>query len=129
MADAKRIIAVIDDLMFQSRLVEQARSLGYETRVADTPAALQSALADGGGLVVVDLHVRGLDWRDAVVAAKAAGLPVLAFGRHTEAALLREARDAGCDRVVPRSTFVEELPVLLAELARPRATQGGATSS
>jgi CheY-like chemotaxis protein len=129
MADAKRIIAVIDDLMFQSRLVEQARALSYETRVADTPAALDAAFADGGGLVVVDLHARAIDWREAVAAAKAAGLPVLAFGRHTEVALLREAREAGCDRVVPRSTFVEELALLLVELARPRATQGGATSS
>jgi CheY-like chemotaxis protein len=116
-SDAKRIIAVVDDLMFQSRLVDQARALGYETRVADTPAALEAELAEGGGLVVVDLHARGVDWREAVARAKAAGLLVLAFGRHTEAALLREAREVGCDRVVPRSTFVEELASLLAELA------------
>jgi hypothetical protein len=31
--------------------------------------------------------------------------------------LLRAARAAGCDRVVPRSTFVEELPALLREMA------------
>jgi hypothetical protein len=58
-----------------------------------------------------------VDWRDAVSEAKAGSVPVLAFGRHTEAALLREAREAGCDRVVPRSTLVEELPALVRELA------------
>jgi hypothetical protein len=49
--------------------------------------------------------------------AKERGAPVLAFGRHTEAALLREARVAGCDRVVARSQLVEELPALLGEVA------------
>ena len=67
---------------------------------------------------MLDLHARALDWRAVTAAAKERSLAVLAFGRHTEAALLREARDAGCDRVVPRSQFVEEMPSLLAEPTR-----------
>lgn len=113
----RRILAVITDLMFQSRLEQQARGLGYEVSVVDTDAAVEAGLELAPGLVVVDLHAMGLDWRRAVELAKERGVPVLAFGRHTEAALLREARAAGCARVVPRSTFVEELPKLLEELA------------
>lgn len=111
------ILAVVSDLMFQSRLGQQAQALGYEVVVADSDAALERGLAAGPGLAVVDLHAMGLDWRRAVELAKERGVPVLAFGRHTEAALLREAREAGCEKVVPRSTFVEELPALLEELA------------
>lgn len=111
------ILAVVSDLMFQSRLREQALALGYEFLAADTPAELRAGLDRSPALAVIDLHVMGLDWRAAVDAAKAAGVPVLAFGRHTEAQLLRSARDAGCDRVVPRSQLVEELPALIAELA------------
>jgi hypothetical protein len=40
----------------------------------------------------------------------------MAFGRHTEPALLRAARDAGAAIVVPRSQLVEELPELLRRL-------------
>jgi hypothetical protein len=70
--------------------------------------------------VVIDLHAQRLDWREAVRLARERSLPLLAFGRHTEASLLREAREAGCDRVVPRSTFVEEMPALIQELASAR---------
>ena len=113
----KTIVVVITDLMLQSRLVEQARPAGWTVLVAETPEALDRALAAGPALTVVDLHASGVDWRRAVALSKERGVPVLATGRHTEAALLREAREAGCDRVVPRSTFVEELPQLLEKLA------------
>jgi hypothetical protein len=66
---------------------------------------------------VIDLHVAVLDWKQAVAAAQDRGVPVLAFGRHTEPQLLRVAREAGCRRVVPRSTFVEELPRLIEQVA------------
>ena len=111
------VLAVITDLMVQSRVAEQAKRRGWEVSFADTPGRLRDALAAHEGPVVVDLHAQGVDWREAVRLAKERSLPLLAFGRHTEASLLREACDAGCDRVVPRSTFVEEMPALIEELA------------
>ncbi|MEX1254800.1 MAG: hypothetical protein WEE64_10705 [Dehalococcoidia bacterium] len=114
------ILAVISDLMFQSRVSEQARVLGYEIAVLDTAATLDAAFDPPPILVVLDLHVTGVDWQRAAALAKERDVPVLAFGRHTEAELLRDARDAGCDRVVPRSVFVEELPQLIQELAGAR---------
>ena len=112
---APTIVAVITDLMFQLRLQEQARALGYQVVAAETLEAIAEALSDGAALVVVDLHA-GVDWQRAVALAKERAVPVLAFGRHTEAQLLRSAREAGCDRVGPRATFVEELPRLVEEL-------------
>jgi len=116
---ARTILAVVSDLMFQSRLREQARPLGYEITVAGSPQALRDGLDSSPALLVIDLHADGLDWRQAVEAARAYSVPVLAFGRHTEAQLLRSAREAGCAAVVPRSTFVEELPRLIEQLAAP----------
>jgi len=69
--------------------------------------------------VVVDLHDMTFDARRLVAAAAAAGRPALAFGRHTEAAALRSAREAGASIVVPRSQLVEELPALLERLLAP----------
>jgi hypothetical protein len=40
---------------------------------------------------------------------------VVAYGPHVDAALLRAARDAGCDPVLPRSKFVEQLSQALTE--------------
>ena len=117
---ADTILAVITDLMFQSRVGEQARALGYDVASADSTDAASQAIASGPSLIVLDLHAEDVDWRATVALAKERGVPVLAFGRHTEPQLLRSARKAGCDRVVPRSTFVEELPQLILELAGAR---------
>ncbi|MEX2159129.1 MAG: hypothetical protein WEB04_06960 [Dehalococcoidia bacterium] len=115
------IVVVCSDLMLQSRVREQAQRLGYETVAADTPDALGSALERDAALLALDLHVDGIDWRAAASAAQELGVPVLAFGRHTDAALLREGRDAGVDRVVVRSTLVEELPALIEALTAAQA--------
>ena len=116
----RTIVAIVTDLMFQSRLREQIPALGYEVAVADAADSVDEAVADGPALVILDLHVTDIDWQHVVTAAKDRGVPILAFGRHTEAQLLRAARQAGCDSVVPRSTLVQELPALVKELAGAR---------
>ena len=112
------ILAVIPDLMFQSRVREQAQALGFEVATADTMDEAIQALERLPGLLVLDLHAMGIDTAALAADAKARAVPVLAFGRHTETGVLRAAREAGCDAVVVRSTFVEELPQLLRQLAR-----------
>ena len=115
----RHILLLVPDLLFQSRLREQANALGYDTALADTPSSVETALETNPKLVVIDLHADGIDWRSAVASANDRDTPVLAFGRHTEAALLNAAREAGCKKVVPRSQLVEELPQLITTCARP----------
>ena len=112
------ILAVIPDLMFQSRVREQARALDFEIATVDTMSEATAALERSPALLVLDLQAMGIDTVTLVADAKAREVPVLAFGRHTERDVLRAARNAGCDTVVVRSTFVEEMPQLLRELAR-----------
>jgi DNA-binding NarL/FixJ family response regulator len=89
-------------------------------RIADSEAATESALSDAPAAVVVDLHAASIDTADVIRRASGAGARVLAFGRHTEPATLRAARDAGAETVVPRSQLVEELPALLGRLLASR---------
>ena len=117
MSKRPRILAVIPDLMFQSRVREQAQALEFDLTVADAQEEAAAAIA-AADLVVIDLHALGFDTAALIRAAKATGVPVLAFGRHTETDVLRTAREAGADAVVVRSTFVEDLPQLLREHVR-----------
>lgn len=110
------VVIAVSDLMFAPRIEDAARALGLTTAVVTDATALDAALATGAAMAVVDLHDTGFVALDAIVAAKGAGARVLAFGRHTEPQTLRAARDAGADRVVPRSQLVEELGALLADL-------------
>ena len=120
-SDRPRLVLVATNLLFQSRIAEAARALGFEVTVAESGESVREALrARPVALLVLDLQAEGVSWQGALAAAKQApggSVPVLAYGQHTKPALLRAARLAGCDHVVPRSTLVEELPSLIGRLA------------
>jgi CheY-like chemotaxis protein len=113
MTDTVRGVMLCDDLIFFSRVAGTARAQGFIVKQARTVAELLEQvrqLAPGG--VIVDLHNDGLDVVELLAALREVCpvMPrVIAFGSHVEAETLRAARTAGCDRVLPRSQFVEEL--------------------
>jgi DNA-binding response OmpR family regulator len=113
------VVVVVNDLMFEPRITDAVRALGMEARVADTAGAAEAALAASPALAIIDLQASGIEAPVVVRAAKAAGAAVLAFGRHTDAAALRAAREAGADTVVARSQLVEELRALIEALVEP----------
>jgi hypothetical protein len=110
---AERIVALVSDLLFSSRIEATLGREGYQVLVVEDMSALEDALAEDTALVILDLHA---GTPAAAVVAACGDAPVLAFGRHTEPALLRAAREGGCVEVVPRSTFVEELTTLVNRL-------------
>lgn len=106
-------IVLCDDLIFFSRIASAARAAGASVKQARTTAdALKLAATAAPGGVLVDLHNETLDL-PAFLAQLRQVCPatprVVAFGSHVDAERLRAARAAGCDRVLPRSKFVEEL--------------------
>jgi hypothetical protein len=118
-----RAIICVSDLLFSERIAAAARASGLETRVAGSAGDAERMLSEGGVVAVVDVNAADFDAVAVIEQAKAAGLAVLAFGRHTDAAGLRRARAAGAYRVVARSQLVEELPDLLRDLAARAATE------
>ena len=109
------VVIAVSDLLFQTRIEGAARHAGFETRTVTGDTAMTEPL--DGAIVVVDLHETSFEAERLIKAANEARGRVLAFGRHTEPATLRRAREAGADRVVARSQLVEELPELLRSLA------------
>src|SRR5439155_21206511 len=102
--------------IFTSRVTGTARDLGLAVAAVRTPAAvLDLAGRQPPTCVIIDLAHPGLDVP--VLIAGLAALPhrprVAAYGSHVDAASLKAARDAGCDVVLPRSKFADELPTAL----------------
>ena len=121
-------ILLSDDLIFTSRITGTGRALGLPVRNAlNSDALLTLAQKQPPTCVIVDLANPGLKIADLI--AGLSSLPVrprvVAYGSHVDAATLRAARDAGCDVVLPRSKFVEELPTALPGWLAP-PTGGGA---
>jgi CheY-like chemotaxis protein len=106
-----------DDLIFTSRITGEARALGYTVKPArSVEALLVLAGQQSPACVLIDLANPGLSVPDLIRQLREICTPlprVVAYGSHVDAAGLRAAREAGCDVVLPRSKFVEELPVAL----------------
>ena len=117
------VIAVVDDLMFLSRIREAARGTGAEVRSVRGPEDLVAAARDGGRLVLVDADSSRLPWAEALGALRAdpsvSAVPVIAFLSHVHAERADAARAAGASRVLARGAFVQELPRLMAAAAAP----------
>jgi hypothetical protein len=121
-----RILGVIRDLYFVSRLQEAAKAFGSEVDWLDAPETDADFLlrleTSRPALIVLDLN-SGLPWPHWLPAAKAkattADIPWLAFGSHMNPRRLAAARHASADLVVPKSEFDAKLRELLAQLTNP----------
>ncbi|MBM3979528.1 MAG: response regulator [Planctomycetes bacterium] len=116
-------LMLCDDLIFYSRVSGTARAAGLSVRMVRTVADLVvAARAAPPGGVIVDVHFPDLDLPALLASLKEACAPVprvIAYGSHVEAAVLKAARAAGCDLVLPRSAFVEQLEAKIAEWLTP----------
>jgi CheY-like chemotaxis protein len=112
------VIALVDDLLFLSRIREAARGCGAEVRAIRAAKDVVAGARDGARLVLVDADSSRIPWEDAVRALRSdpagASLPVVAFLSHVHAERAEAARTCGCSRVLARGAFVQELPRLLA---------------
>lgn len=111
-------LVLSDDLIFFSRIAGAARARGLVVRQARAAAELVAiAKQHPPGGVILDLQNPGLELEPLL--AELRSLPeaprVVAYGSHVLADALRAARQAGCERVMPRSQFAESLEADIAE--------------
>ena len=107
------VIAVVPDLYFAARIAATAKAAGVALELVPSQrAAARLATADVS-LVFIELASRDALALIGELKRAQPGVPIVGFGAHVEAALLRDARAAGADAVLPRSQFVGRLPALL----------------
>ena len=109
-----RVVALMDDLFFQMKLAETAKHLGLEVKVAANGDALLALLEPEPKLVIVDLNARS-EPLDAVRRLRAASenVRVVGFLSHVQRELAAQAQQAGCNEVMPRSSFTQNLAEIL----------------
>jgi DNA-binding NarL/FixJ family response regulator len=109
-----RIVALMDDLFFQMKVAETAKHLGLELKVAANGDALLGLLEPAPDLVIVDLNARSQPLA-AIERLRAAqkDLRVVVFLSHVQRDLATQAQAAGCNEVMPRSAFTQNLAAIL----------------
>jgi DNA-binding NarL/FixJ family response regulator len=111
------ILALVDDLFFQAKMIETAKHLGVELRTCSTADALDCEIAKAPPkLVVVDLNSRCQPLA-AIERMKRQPHPfeIVAFLSHVQVELAERAKAAGCNSVMPRSQFTRELATILSK--------------
>ena len=120
MADS--VWMAVEDLIFRAKIGETARRLGIPLRWVAL-SQLQQALAEQKpSAIVLDLNQPAAIETIRAVKSEAATreVRVAGFLSHVDAELGRAAHAAGCDVVMARSAFSQQLPRLIRELAENR---------
>ena len=119
------VVALVEDLLFLSKIRETAKAVGVTVITGDTRSCVPSILETGPQAILLDLNSRMLAAVDCVRALKAdpatRQIPIVGFVSHVQSDLIAAARAAGCDLVLARSAFSQQLPDLLRKLASEAA--------
>jgi PleD family two-component response regulator len=113
------ILAVLDDLMFTSKIKATAGQLGVPVTFArSSDAALAEMRKAAPSLVILDLNnprtnplaiVAGMK-NDAALAS----IRTVGYASHVQVDVINAAREAGVDEVLARSAFTQHLAQILA---------------
>ena len=112
------ILAVVDDLMFSSKIKTAATQLGVSLRFArSSAAALAEMRNEGPSLVILDLNNPRTDPLGIVNAMHAdptlSAIPTVGYVSHVDTDVINAARQAGVTEVLARSAFTTQLADIL----------------
>jgi CheY-like chemotaxis protein len=96
-----RVVALVDDLIFRTKILETAKHAGVDVLAVSAPAVVDLNARTGGITALQRLREAGNQ------------APVVAFLSHVQTELAEQARAAGCTSVLPRSKFSQQLPEIL----------------
>jgi CheY-like chemotaxis protein len=116
-----RIYCFIEDLFFLAKIQEAARKIGVKVAFVKADKDIVSRLADvpegsRPSLIVFDLNnvsAKPLTLIPRLKSKMKRGTSVIGFLSHLQGDLKAKAMEAGCDMVMPRSAFSQNLPNLL----------------
>ncbi len=121
-----RIFAFVDDLFFLAKIQETARKLNVKVEFVKTDKDLLDRLAENcdekPSLIIFDLNnvsAKPLTTIPKLKSKLKKGTSIIGFLSHVQGDLKMKAHEAGCDMVLPRSAFSQNLPQLLRRHGAP----------
>lgn len=124
---APKIYAFVDDLFFLAKIQETARKLGIKVQFVKTDKEILEKVAESPehnkpSLIIFDLNnasSKPLSMIPKLKTKLKKGTNFIGFLSHLQGELKAKAVEAGCDMVVPRSAFSQNLPQLLRRHGSP----------
>ena len=117
---APRIFAFVEDLFFLAKIQETGRKMNVKVEFVKSEKDLAERLQSNGeekpSLIIFDLNnanAKPLTLIPKLKSKLKKGTSIIGFLSHVQGDLKQKAHEVGCDMVLPRSAFSQNLPQLL----------------
>ena len=113
----KKIVAALEDLMFTVKISDIAKRTGLAVEFVKTEKDALEAASQHPLLMIIDLNMHSFDPLQLIHTLKAdahtSRISLIGYVSHVNGELKQKAHDAGCDMVMARSAFSQNLPLIL----------------
>jgi len=122
---SSRIFAFVDDMFFQAKIQETARKLNVKVEFVKSDKDLGDRIKQNGeekpSLIIFDLNNVNAKPLALIpkLKTKLKKTSIIGFLSHVQGDLKQKAHEVGCDMVLPRSAFSQNLPQLLRRHGAP----------
>jgi|ERR1041385_8869121 PleD family two-component response regulator len=113
----KTVLAVVNDLFFSVKITDAAKRVGMPVEFVKEGAELIAKAKTKPTLIIFDLNFDRVDPLKLISKLKSGsdykGISVIGYLSHVQGDLKLKAQEAGCDMVMARSAFSQNLPQIL----------------
>ncbi|HVW83671.1 MAG TPA: hypothetical protein VHB50_03285 [Bryobacteraceae bacterium] len=113
----KKILAVMSDLFFSVKINDIAKKLGMTVQFLKDKETVLEKIKEKPSVVIFDLNYDAADPIGLIQAIKSdpetKRVSTIGFVSHVQTDLKMKAQESGCDMVVARSVFAQNLPTIL----------------
>ncbi|MBV8897834.1 MAG: hypothetical protein JO051_15080 [Acidobacteriaceae bacterium] len=121
MTSKKKIVAVLNDLMFTVKIQDAAKRAGLETVFVKSQQHALDEAKTQPAFIILDLNYSEAAPLETIEKLKAneesSKVYLLGYVSHVQSDLKQAAHEKGCDSVIARSAFSQNLPRILSRYA------------
>lgn len=115
--DNKTVLAVVNDLFFSVKITDAAKRAGIPVEFVKDEKEVMAKAKTRPTLIIFDLNFADVQPLKLISELKTGadfkGISVIGYLSHIQAELKIQAQEAGCDMVMARSAFSQNLPQIL----------------
>jgi PleD family two-component response regulator len=109
----KRVLAVVNDLFFSVKLTDAAKRSGMALQFVKDSTEVLAKAKELPNLIIFDLNFEAVDPLKLIGELKNSsdtkGISLIGYLSHVQGELKLQAQDAGCDMVMARSAFSQNM--------------------
>jgi PleD family two-component response regulator len=113
----KKVLAVVSDLFFSVKIADAAKRAGMALEMVKDPHQVLIKAKDKPNVIIFDLNLEDARPLELIAkikgSAECKGVSLIGYLSHVQGELKQAAQEAGCDMVMAKSAFSQNLQQIL----------------